>query len=51
MSKKFGLFGDSDLFLARKIKPLMDQTKMRKFQGSKYILGFLIALSLSIPYW
>jgi hypothetical protein len=51
MSKKFGLFGDSDLFLARKLKPLMDETKMRKFQGSKYIAGCLVALTLFLPYW
>lgn len=50
MSKKFGLFGDSDLFLAKKLKPLTDETKMRKFKGSR-IISFCVALTaLYIPY-
>ena len=50
MSKKFGLFGDSDLFFARKLKPLADETKMRKFNGSRIIAGCVAALALYIPY-
>ena len=49
--KKFGLFGDNDLFFARKIKPLSDETKMRKFQGSRIMAGFVILAAASIPYW
>lgn len=51
MSKKFNLFGDSDLFFARKLRPLADESKMRKFKGSKIIAGCIIAVSLYIPYW
>lgn len=31
MSKKFGLFGDKDLFLAKNFKPLTNKLMMRKF--------------------
>lgn len=51
MGKKFGLFGDGDLFFARQVKPLADETKMRRFQGSKIIAGSLILLVCFVPYW
>lgn len=49
--KKFGLFGDNDLFFARKIKPLADETKMRRFQGSRVLAGCVILTAAFIPYW
>lgn len=49
--KKFGLFGDADLFFARQARPLVDETKMRRFQGSKLIAGSLVLITLFIPYW
>jgi hypothetical protein len=51
MSKKFGLFSDSDLFFARKLKPLVDETKMRRFSGSKILLISIVSATLYIPYW
>ncbi len=51
MSKKFGLFGDSDLFFARKLKPLADETKMRKFKGSKILILTITTMGLYIPFW
>lgn len=51
MAKKFGLFDNNDLFFARKLRPLADGTKMRKFQGSRVIaFSLLFAVGL-IPYW
>jgi hypothetical protein len=51
MKKKYGLFDDNDLFFARKLRPLADETKMRKFQGSKFIALGLVFVAGFIPYW
>lgn len=51
MNKKFGLFDDKDLFLAKKLKPLADETKMRKFKGSKIIIFCVVGAVSLIPYW
>lgn len=51
MSKKFGLFGDKDLFLVKNLKPLTNQLMMRKFEGSKIIMLSALIYSLSLSYW
>lgn len=51
MNKKFWFFEDKDLFLAKKLKPLADETKMRKFKGSKIITFCAVGAISLIPYW
>ena len=51
MSKKFGLFGDKDLFLVKNLKPLANKLMMRKFDGSKVIMLSALISSLSLSYW
>lgn len=51
MNKKFKFFDDKDLFFARKLRPLADETKMRKFNGSKIITFCLVGAVSLIPYW
>ena len=46
-----GLFDDADLFFARKLQPLFDRTKMRKFTGSKTIIACFVSTAIYIPYW
>ena len=50
MGKKFGLFEDSDLFFAKKLRPLTVASKMRKFKGSYWIISGVFSMFLGLPY-
>ena len=50
MKKRWGLFDENDLFFNRRLAPLLDKAKFRKFKPSQILIGTITILGLYLPY-